>query len=346
MKMKRKLFFSLAFLGVLAGCEMQENDEVNLPVEQQALKPNYELNMFEVNLSTEPVTKRGKSENARGIGLYPQVKEINELLLPYGVQLEKMEYYSFNEAGRVVFFSDRGNKQLNSDYVANDPRNIGSQIGLPANAVPYIIDGTQATTSSGFNTINALNTVMGTWDSVKCSDGLTLPSLGISNSDLGFISNIFFGFGGSNGFFPGAILHAGVLPKGFFDLIAPGGGNGILGVCFTLTWIEDINQDGTPDVALKEIYYNDNFNWQDTVTAGFGVDFETVALHETGHALSQAHFGEVSGTLANGKIHFSPRALMNAGYSGVNRVVEKTDKAGHCSNWGAWPNDSFELTPN
>lgn len=330
---------------MLAGCELQDTDEINQPVEQQLLTSDIDLAMFEVNLPAQPVTKRGRSENSKGIGLIPQIKDVNEMLEPYGVQLEKMEYYSYNEAGRVVFFSDRGNKQLSSDYVPNDPRSVGSQIGLPKNAVPYLIDGTQVNTTSGFNTTDALNTVMATWDDVRCSEGLTLPSLGVSDTDLGFISNVFFGFGGSNGFFPGVILHAGVLPKEFFDLIAPGGGNGILGVCFTLTWIQDINEDGTPDVALKEIYYNDAFNWQDAVTTGTGVDFQTVALHETGHALSQAHFGAVSGTLANGKIHFSPRALMNAGYSGVNRVVEKTDRAGHCGNWGSWPNDDFGFTP-
>lgn len=338
MRMKKQWMYSLAFLSLLTACEVQEDQQMMPTLKQQTVNAAIDMKMIEVDISTTPVTKRGKSEKAKGIGLNPQIKEINEMLVPYGVQLEKMEYYSYNAAGRVVFFSDRGNKQLNSDYVPNDPRNIGNQIGLPANAVPYLIDGTQTTTTSGFNTVNSLNTVMATWDDVNCSTGLTLPSLGITGSDVGFISNFFFGFGGSNGFFPGVIVQAGVLPKEFFDLIAPGGGNGILGVCFTLTWIEDINQDGTPDVALKEIYYNDAFNWQDAVATGSGVDFQTVALHETGHALSQAHFGAVSGTQANGKIHFSPRALMNAGYSGVNRLIEKTDKAGHCSNWSKWPN--------
>ena len=331
--MKKQILYSLAFLGVLAGCEVQETQEVSAPLEQQAVTAEIDLKKVEVDIPVKPVTKRGRSENSKGVGLLPQIKEINEMLVPYGVQLEKMEYFSYNEAGRIVFFSDRGNKQLSSDYVPNDPRNVGGT------DVPFVIDGTQAVTSSGLNTIAPTFEVMNTWDAVTCSDGLSLPFGGISGSDIGFVSNIFFGYGGSNFFFPGVIVHAGVLPKGFFDLLAPGGGNGILGVCFTLTWIDDINGDGKGDVAIKEIYYNDNFNWQDAVAAGGGVDYQTVALHETGHALSQAHFGEVSGTFANGKIHFSPRALMNAGYSGVNRVVAKTDKAGHCSNWGNWPNN-------
>jgi hypothetical protein len=331
--MKKKVMYSLAIFGLLAGCETQDIEVADQPVDQQSLTTTIDLKMVEVDLPAKPVTKRGRSENAKGVGLLPQIKEINEMLIPYGVQLEKMEYFSFNEAGREVFFSDRGNKQLGSDYVPNDPRNAGGT------AVPYVIDGTQAITSSGLNTITPTIEVMNTWDEVACSDGLSIPFGGISDTDLGFVSNIFFGFGGSDFFFPGVIVHAGVLPKAFFDLLGPGGGDGILGVCFTLTYIDDINQDGKGDVAIKEIYYNDNFNWQDRVATGTGIDYFTVSLHEVGHGLSQEHFGAVSVTPKNGKIQFSPRALMNAGYSGVNRVVAKTDQAGHCSNWGNWPNN-------
>jgi hypothetical protein len=259
---------------------------------------------------------------------------LNEQLVPYGVQLDKMEYYTAEGAGQTVFFTDRGNKQLSSDYVPNDPRNA-----LPGTDVPYLVDGTQLITSSGLNTLAPINEVMDTWSNVTCSGGLDLPNLGVTGDDIGFVSNFFFDYGGSDGFFPGIIVSAGVLPGAFFDEVAPDGGSFILGVTFTLTWTEDINADGVGDVAIKEIYYNDAFNWQDRVATGQGVDFHTVALHETGHALSQAHFGKVSRTESNGKVHFSPRAVMNAGYSGTNRVIAKTDKAGHCSNWSNWPNN-------
>ena len=65
-------------------------------------------------------------------------------------------------------------------------------------------------------------------------------------------------------------------------------------------------------------------------------DFETVILHEVGHGLSQAHFGQAFAT-GNGKLHFAPAALMNAGYSVGRRVVTQTDKAGHSSNRADWP---------
>ena len=64
---------------------------------------------------------------------------------------------------------------------------------------------------------------------------------------------------------------------------------------------------------------------------------ETVALHEFGHGLSQAHFGTVR--LKNdGSLMASPRAVMNALYAGALRAPQGTDVGGHCSNWAAWPN--------
>lgn len=327
MKMKKTFLLSFIAMALLASCEVQDNSE-NL-IEGQNLQVNVMENMVSVDIDI-PKAVPGLS-NKNGDGLMARAAQFNELLLPYGVQLEKMEYYSAEGAGNTVFFSDRGNKQLGSDYVPNDPRNLGGT------AVPYLIDGTQLTTASGLNTLSPLNTVRETWSNVTCSSGLDLLDVGVSPTDVGFVSNVFFGFGGSNGFFPGVIVQAGMLPSAFFDALAPGGGNGILGVCFTLVWTEDINGDDKGDVAIKEIYYNDRFNWQDRVTTGAGVDFETVALHETGHALSQAHFGKVSITESNGKVQFSPRAVMNAGYSGTNRVIVKTDEAGHCSNWDDWP---------
>jgi hypothetical protein len=64
-----------------------------------------------------------------------------------------------------------------------------------------------------------------------------------------------------------------------------------------------------------------------------------VALHESGHGLSQGHFGKAFGTDANGKIHFSPLAVMNAAYSGVQQDLKGSDNAGHCSVWASWPNN-------
>jgi hypothetical protein len=76
------------------------------------------------------------------------------------------------------------------------------------------------------------------------------------------------------------------------------------------------------------VYYNDAF----PCNVGSTYDIETVALHENGHALSQAHFGKAFRTSRNGKLHFSPREVMNAAYSCVQQRIGRTDNAGHYSN--------------
>ena len=86
-------------------------------------------------------------------------------------------------------------------------------------------------------------------------------------------------------------------------------------------------------MALSEIYYNDEFSWND----GDQIDVETVALHESGHGLGQAHFGTLFQINRTGRYQFAPRAVMNAGYTGIQTEITRTDKAGHCSNWASWP---------
>lgn len=263
-------------------------------------------------------------------------ESINQSLAASGIQLEKMEYLSAQEAGNIVLFKNVGNKQLTSDYVPNDPRN-----GTGAD-VPYVVDGTELGTASGMTplaTLNAIDGAMSTWGDVTCSGGLNIPNLGVAPFDIGYVQFL-LGAGGVNGFFPGIIAHCGILPASFFELLQPGGGSGIIGVTFTFTYVDDLDQDGKGDVAIKEIYYNDGFNFQDAPNAGIFdnfIDFETIVLHEVGHGLSQQHFGKLSVNSSNGKIKFSPFALMNAGYTQARREVIKTDNAGHCSLWASWP---------
>lgn len=269
--------------------------------------------------------------------------DINESLAEHKLRLEKMETYGADEAGVTFYFKDLGNKQLDSDFAPNDPRND------QGTSVPYMIDGVEQGTSSGMEageTINAIESAMNTWDELSCSSGLDIPSAGVFPFDIGFVQFL-EGYGGYPGYLAGGILLGGILPPEFFEAIGgPGGGNGILGVTFTFIWLEDdsgepsdINRDGKADVAIKEIYFNDHFYWVDNPDdelGGGGYDFETVVLHEVGHGLCQAHFGKAFRS-GNGKLHFSPYALMNPIYSVGNREVTKTDLAGHCSIWANWP---------
>lgn len=261
---------------------------------------------------------------------------VNASLANSGLEIEAaiLEYYGADQAGNTVFFSDRGNKQLSADFVPGDPRRGGDT------DIKYLIDDTESATASGLSsaqTNGAIAAAMDTWGNVTCSDGLTINTFGPLPLDVGFVQNI-LGLGGSGSLFTD-VMHAGFLPAAFFDAVAPNGSSFILGATFTLIWTSggaptDIDNNGKADVAFREIYYNDNFGWN----TGSTYDVQTVALHEAGHALSQAHFGSafLSG---NGKLHFSPRAVMNAAYSGVQTTIGETDNAGHCSNWASWPNN-------
>ena len=257
------------------------------------------------------------------------------------VQLAVVEWITAGEEmGQTVFFNDRGNKQLGADWVPADPRN---DVGL-GSSIPWGIDGVEVTQDvDPADDILAIQAGMQTWQDENCSF-IPLVDLGVSDFDYGFVQFLIGGgaFGGTDFFFP-FLTHAGFLPREFFDVLAPGGGDFILGVTFTLIWVDgagtptDVDNNNKLDVALREIYYNDEFKWGDGTNGTF--DIQTVALHEAGHGLSQAHFGKLFRTDANGRFHFSPRAVMNAGYTGVQRNLTATDTAGHCSNWGAWPNN-------
>ncbi len=244
--------------------------------------------------------------------------------------------------GQTIFANNRGNKQLTFDFVPGDPRRVwGDTVGT---GITWINDASEASTASGLvlaDTSPAISRAMQTWQDESCSN---IPLIGFGDFafDFGVVQNIVSGGASGSPFVFADITQAGWLAAGFFDAIGgPGASNSIIGVTFTFRFINpdnsstDIDNNGVADAALREVYYNDNFFW----AIDGNIDVETVALHENGHALSQGHFGKISRTDANGKIHFSPRAVMNAAYSGVQQSLTGTDRGGHCSNWGSWPNN-------
>jgi hypothetical protein len=236
------------------------------------------------------------------------------------------------QVGKTIYFKDVGNKQLDADFLP--------ELSLDSTSnVSYYIDQTRPSADLAVTaSTNAIARAMQTWDDVRCSDlGLyRVPSQ--PSISTGFVSAL-LGFGGSFDY-TADVVHAGWLPGEFYDLIADDGSTYILGVTFTITFTDDegnptdFDNNGKADVAWREIYYNDAFTWAD----GAHYDVETIALHEAGHGLSQGHFGKASLDNGGGKLHFSPRAVMNAAYSGIQTKIGKTDNGGHCSNWASWPN--------
>ena len=257
---------------------------------------------------------------------------LNETISEYGIQLDQIEYYGADGAGNTVYFNDRGNRQLGADFVPGDARRGGFF------DIAYARDGTEGATSSGLSqaqTDDAILSAMNTWDNVSCSEGLDLFDLGSSPFDLGYVAFL-IGAGGAPVFTD--VMHSG-FNTNVTDAVF-GVGSNVLAVTFTFIWVDaggptDIDNNGKTDVAFRDIYYNDAFAW----AIGDNIDVETVALHEAGHGLSQGHFGKLFQSGGNGQFHFAPRAVMNAGYTGVQNSIGETDNAGHCSIWDEWPNN-------
>ena len=253
------------------------------------------------------------------------------------VRLEAVEYFTaVGQGGQTIYFDDR-TKQSGDHFMPCDPRRGGF---CDISWISDQVDGT-ANGPTLADTQTAVNNAMATWDSTKCST-IPLTKLFDLGLDWGYVQFL-LGFGGVPGWWAD-LTHAGWLPGDFFEAVfGPGGSDVVLGVTFTLVWIDpasgdptDIDNNGKADVAFRETYYNNAFPW--AIDTDIPIDVETVVLHETGHGLSQDHFGKLFETDANGKLHFAPRAVMNAGYTGVQQYLRGTDKGGHCSIWGSWPN--------
>ena len=207
--------------------------------------------------------------------------------------------------GATYFFADVGNKQIGARYVPGDPRRQGRS------DVRYAVTPSAPAGLTAGAVDAAIDRAMATWDAVTCSQGLSMSKVAPSDPTWD-------------------ILH-----DGFVPLPQP-----ILGVTFPFIWVDangptDIDNNGAFDYAFAVILYSTAYQW----AIDGNIDVETVAAHEAGHGLGQAHFGALFATPANGQFHFAPRALMNAGYTGIQQSLSGTDEAGHCGLFGAWPNN-------
>lgn len=315
----------LATAFVWAGCSDQPN-----PVSPDAGADGIETN-------TVTAAKKGKKGKTGGADidsrmLRDAIERVNARLEAEGApyRVDRAEWIAAPGAerqGTTVFFDDRGNKQLDAHFLPGDPRRGGRT------DITYLVDQSDGATASGLTaaqTGGAIDRAMTTWeDDTRCS-GFEITKVADTGADPDLIDSL-LGAGPPGVPLSADIVHGGWLPA---EVLGPS----TLGVTFTLTFVEDLNQDGQAEVAWREIYYNDAFSWGIDVELPL-VDVESIALHEAGHGLSQAHFGKLFRTNANGKLHFAPFALMNAGFTQTVQELQSTDRAGHCSIWSSWPDN-------
>lgn len=292
---------------------------------------------------------QGKSVPVNETVRYEDFSAVDQLFARQGlpVRLFSIEYTTSPDSGQfggLILAKNVGNKQMSAHWVPGDPRRFGSH------NIYWATDQQDGTADVPMADINsAIDSAINTWSNVKCAK---VPLVKVSDLgyDLGYLQYL-LGYGGVPGWLAD-LTHAGWLPGEFFDaIVPPDGGDSILGVTFTFTWVAggvatDIDANGKEDVAFREIYYNDRFDWSVNAPAwnDIEVDLETVVLHESGHGLSQGHFGKVFIDAADKEppysirhLHFAPRAVMNAVYWDTLRDLQNTDVGGHCSIWGSWP---------
>jgi hypothetical protein len=238
---------------------------------------------------------------------------------------------------RIVFANDR-QLRLQSRWVARDPRRLATDATLS-----YGVFAPLAQATIGGAAEAAFDASFSTWNAVSCS------KMGVRKKALAP------GLGPSfilTGLFPPADINdVGFVPGALFDLIfGVGASQFTIGVTVTFTFIQvgpggvpildpngnpiptDIDGDGRDDTAFKEVWFNDALQYT-TVGAPGRIDIESAALHEHGHTLELDHFGKIVGDPKTGKLHVSPRAVMNAVLIDTQRSPLGTDNAALCGTY-------------
>lgn len=243
-------------------------------------------------------------------------------------------------APRIVFANDR-TLRFDSRWVPRDIRRLATDA-----TISYGVFTPFANATVGGPSEAAFDASFATWSAVNCSK-LTIRKRTLSAGQLpSFLLT---------GLFPPADINdVGFLPGALFDLVF-GTGSSQFTIAVTITFVfiqvgangqpildangntipTDVDGDGRSDTAFKEVWFNDALQYSTTGAAG-RIDIESAALHEHGHALELGHYGKIVGDPNTGKLHVSPRAVMNAVDLGVQRSTLGTDNAAICGNYASW----------
>jgi len=235
--------------------------------------------------------------------------------------------------------------QVESLFVERDPRRGGGS------DISYLVDQSQGlalafANPTGNATVVLSNAVtepiidrgMQRWQNSPSCGGPLVTKLADNGSDPDIVDALLTNNPALFGTPQADITHAGWLSPAFFNVIAPNGAASILGVTFTLVFVDgdgnptDVDNNHRSDTAFREIYYNLGFGWSEGASRPRGIDIDSVSTHESGHAMGLDHFGKVF-VDNKGNLKYAPRAIMNAVYLSPFTELTGTDNASYCSVW-------------
>ena len=248
------------------------------------------------------------------------------------IALEQIDYFTVGRSRPVDRLHQEGFR-----WVASDARRAADGTNIT-----YLVDQSDGATTSGLTSAQteaAIDRALSSWQADPALKKVHLVKRADTGADPDIVDGL-VGFGSIGDPFLADIVEAGWLPRGFFDAIGgPSGGSSIIAVTFSFIFTDDqdnptdVNGDNFLDTAASEVYYNDAFGspgdragypWGINVALP-GIDVESIALHENGHALGIDHFGP------------PPAAVMNPFYDGIRQSLLSTDHAAAASVWGSWP---------